>query len=319
MKLLICGAHGFLGRTVTDLARRRGHQITTLTRKGTATAAGESAYALDLAAEQAWANVPKQPIDAVIYAAGRAHLRREEERHREELMRSNVHGVRNALAFATETGAKRFILASSTAVYGWAEPGLRNEDTTPAPDSIYGESKLAGEQACAEFRNLDVTILRLATLFGPGDQGNILSMARAIRRGRFFIPGAPGCRKSVLPVDVAAQVMLDRAEGKAGGAALRNVALPEAPTLREICDAFERHCGFPRVPTLGKGLSQIAGWSGDAVKLLWRDVPFSSAVRRKVTQATELDTRRFYGESREPMPKPFAAWMADYADYYRRA
>lgn len=320
MNLLICGAHGFLGRTVTELALRRGHQVTALTRRETAAPRAGGVYrALDLAEAAEWAKVPKQPVDAVIYAAGRAHIRQEGEANREEFLRSNVHGVRNALEFASRAGARRFVLASSTAVYGWEAPGVRTEATTPAPTSIYGESKLAGEQACAGFQNLDLSILRLATLFGEGDQGNILSMARAIRRRRFFIPGATGCRKSVLPVDLAAQVILDQAERAAHGTTLLNVALPEAPTLRQICDAFERHCGFPRVPTVGTTLSRLAGWGGDAAKLLWRDVPFSSAVRRKVNQATEVDTRRLYGESPASPPPPFETWMAGYADYYRRA
>ena len=70
-----------------------------------------------------------------------------------DLWRSNVEGTRQIVA-AAAGGAKRMILASTTAVYGPAtapgEPAaILDEDREPAPDNPYATSKLAAESVVA--------------------------------------------------------------------------------------------------------------------------------------------------------------------------
>src|SRR5205085_2397929 len=60
----------------------------------------------------------------------------------------NVTGTLNLLVAARDAGARRFVLASSSAVYGdRAQPPLV-ETLPPGPISPYGFSKLAGEDYC---------------------------------------------------------------------------------------------------------------------------------------------------------------------------
>ena len=313
----VCGSRGFLGRRLVMQALDKSFEVVAFARTAESMGGQISTHGLDFASQRAWDAIPACMLDVVVYVAGRAHLKREDGASQTELVKSNVIGVKNALDFARRCGARRFVLASSISVYDFSSEGSKTEDSPCHPVGQYGESKLAGERICLDAGDLEVVVVQLATLFGPGDIANIYGMVRAIKARRFFIPGRPQAQKSVLPVDLAAEIILRLAEEGGRGCSVLNAALPEAPSLREICDVFEEVCGFRRVPSLGPIASVAAGWAGDVASVVWRGCPFNSAVRRKISQSTVVSTDRLYATLDGLRPKPFVDWMRDYADYYR--
>ncbi|MBI2843141.1 MAG: SDR family oxidoreductase [Armatimonadetes bacterium] len=85
----------------------------------------------------------------------------------------NTRGTLNALMAAQEAGVKRFVLASSCAVYGDNPCLPLREDYLPRPLSPYAVTKLAGEQYCEVFSNafgLPSVALRFFNVFGPGQR-----------------------------------------------------------------------------------------------------------------------------------------------------
>jgi dTDP-glucose 4,6-dehydratase len=88
-----------------------------------------------------------------------------------------VSGTRAALDFAVATGARRFLLTSSGAVYGRQPSDMTHvpEDYAGAPDSTqtasaYGEGKRAAEFLCAAYQQrhgLETTIARCFAFVGP--------------------------------------------------------------------------------------------------------------------------------------------------------
>jgi len=72
---------------------------------------------------------------------------------REEIMSTNIAGVRNTLEQARKAGVERVIFISSTAVYGVPEKHPLVETDPVEGVGAYGESKIAGEAVCAEFRD----------------------------------------------------------------------------------------------------------------------------------------------------------------------
>src|SRR5512137_2886344 len=71
---------------------------------------------------------------------------------KEEIMSTNIAGVRNTLTQAQKCGVERVIFISSTAVYGVPEKHPLIETDPVDGVGAYGISKIAGEEVCAEFR-----------------------------------------------------------------------------------------------------------------------------------------------------------------------
>lgn len=84
--------------------------------------------------------------------------------------RVNVDGTLNLLLAARESGVRRFVLASSAAVYGDDPRTPKREEMAPAPVSPYASAKLIGEVYCRQFTAagwLDTVCLRYFNVFGP--------------------------------------------------------------------------------------------------------------------------------------------------------
>ena len=88
----------------------------------------------------------------------------------------NVTGTLNLLKASSDLHVKRFIYASSAAVYGDTQPPQKREGMTPNPASPYGVSKLAAENYVKLFHKvygLETVSLRYFNVFGPRQRFDI--------------------------------------------------------------------------------------------------------------------------------------------------
>ncbi len=82
----------------------------------------------------------------------------------------NATGTLNLLWAAKEAGVKRFVIASSSSVYGNTPTLPKEESMLPQPVSPYGVSKLAAERYALSFHSvygLPTVALRYFNVFGP--------------------------------------------------------------------------------------------------------------------------------------------------------
>jgi len=82
----------------------------------------------------------------------------------------NITGTLNLLEASRHTGVKKFVMASSSSVYGESETLPKHEDMVPAPLSPYANNKLAGEHYCMIYDrlyDLPTVALRYFNVFGP--------------------------------------------------------------------------------------------------------------------------------------------------------
>jgi nucleoside-diphosphate-sugar epimerase len=82
----------------------------------------------------------------------------------------NVTGSLNMLKGSVDAGVKRFIFASSAAVYGDTSSPMKREDMALNPTSPYGTSKLAAESYASVFYNaygLETVSFRYFNVYGP--------------------------------------------------------------------------------------------------------------------------------------------------------
>jgi len=94
----------------------------------------------------------------------------------------NAEGTLRVLAAAKQHKIKKFFYISSSEIYGGVKRFPINETSAPHPYTVYGASKLAGENyAYAYYKcyGLDTTILRIFNNYGPrahfeGDAGELI-------------------------------------------------------------------------------------------------------------------------------------------------
>jgi len=109
-------------------------------------------------------------FDAVINLAARAGVRQSVE-NPWVYFETNVTGTLNLLELCKEYEVKKFILASTSSLYGANNRRPFREDAnTDGPLSPYAASKKAAEALCYTYHylyGLDVTVLRYFTVYGP--------------------------------------------------------------------------------------------------------------------------------------------------------
>ncbi len=110
------------------------------------------------------------PFDAVINLAARAGVRQSVE-NPWVYYETNVVGTLNLLELCREYGVPKFVLASTSSLYGNSNPlPFREDANTDHPLSPYAASKKAAEVLCHTYHSLygiDITILRYFTVYGP--------------------------------------------------------------------------------------------------------------------------------------------------------
>ncbi|MEO5821429.1 MAG: NAD-dependent epimerase/dehydratase family protein [Vicinamibacteraceae bacterium] len=206
-------------------------------------------------------------VDVVIHLAALLHVVNPPPGH-DRLYRSiNVDGTRAVAEAAAAAGVRRLVLASTTAVYGPTGEQPASEDTAPAPDSWYAESKLEAERAARAVgrqTGLDIVILRLSAVYGPRVRGNYRRLLGAMARGRFVSIGPGHNRRSLVADEDAARAFELAARHPAAAGQTFNVADGPAHTVEEILAAMSAAVGRPQPRWhLPKGLARVVAAAGD--------------------------------------------------------
>src|SRR3989344_2268115 len=113
-------------------------------------------------------------IDCVFHHAGKKMVFSVKQ-PREDLL-TNAYGTLNMLKLASENNAKRFIMASTIAVYGNPNEPQSTEESEIKPSNPYGVSKYACEEYCRLWHRqygLPVIIFRYASVYGPRQSVNV--------------------------------------------------------------------------------------------------------------------------------------------------
>ncbi|MBB3458146.1 UDP-glucose 4-epimerase [Rhizobium sp. BK313] len=137
---------------------------------------------------------------------------------------------------------KRFVFCSSISVYGDAGPITINEETQLHPTSVYGASKVAGEQLVEGFASeygLDGVSLRIGRVYGPYRRANCFLndiIRNAEARKRTTIPCDPDFIYHYVHVDDVAGAIAAVLAAPAFPRRSYNVGAGEALTMPQIAD-----------------------------------------------------------------------------------
>jgi nucleoside-diphosphate-sugar epimerase len=249
MKILVTGAHGFIGSHLCERLLAAGHIVRALISpwgdsgnlQGVARHPGLETTRADITRPDTLRGMC-HGVDAVVHAAARVA----DWGPAEPVERVNVGGTRNLLAEAEASGTPRFVLVSSVAVHSYT--GFRDADPEASPrDNLvipYARSKIAAEDLVFAWPGEGVVVRPGLWPFGPRDP-QLLRVARALRERRLPLLGDG---ERVLNTAYVGNLVLglERAAtvpGVAGRAFV--VADRGAPTWREALGELARLIGAP--------------------------------------------------------------------------
>lgn len=248
MRALVTGATGCVGSALAAHLIESGDAVRALVRVGAdrgALPGGVEVVPGSLDDGEALRAAVRGGVDVIYHAAAKVH---DASGDRAEFERVNVGGTRRLLDACDREGvAPRIVFFSTVAVYGEATPpeGVP-EDAPPAPATPYAETKLRGEALVArwaEGAGTKAVVLRVATVYGPRDRGNMARMLAAIGEGRFLLPGGGYNRKTCVAVETVARAAR-AAAAAASPPAMLVVADPGgAYRLRDLAAEMARALG----------------------------------------------------------------------------
>jgi len=247
---LVTGANGFLGSEIISQLLSAGHSVRATGQESSCLRSDVGYVQADIT-QASQLPVIASGMAAVIHTAGLAHVFHRSANLAERFFQINELGAENVARAAASAGVGHFILISSVSVYGPSTQGLCTEENSCRPEGAYAESKLNAEHrmvTLAQETGMAVTILRLATLYGEGDPGNVGRLMRSLDRGRFLWIGDGRNRKSLLYRGDAARACLAVLnKPPASGVATYNVSAPPC-TMREIVETLSTALGKKPLP-----------------------------------------------------------------------
>jgi nucleoside-diphosphate-sugar epimerase len=145
----------------------------------------------------------------------------------ERTMAINFESTRRTLAASRDAGVERLVFASSCSVYGANGSEFLHEDSHLNPVSLYARTRIMSEQILLEQSDVEVVILRLATVCGVSPRMRFDLMvntmtACATAQGAIRVTGAKQWRPHVHVQD-AAQAFLLAVEAPIGKEKVFNV------------------------------------------------------------------------------------------------
>jgi UDP-glucuronate 4-epimerase len=257
MNVLVTGGAGMIGMSLREALTEKGHMVTAID----VTDFGRDDSALEIMSitdSAALADLfARKAFDAVIHC-GAISGPMMAQGEPMKIVEVNIDGTALLLDLARRHGLRRFVFCSSISVYGNVGKMAITEDTPLRPTSVYGASKVAGEQLVQAFTaeyGLSGVSLRIGRVYGPYRRGNchLATLIRDAAAGEMTeIPCDPEFLYHYVYVDdvVEAQIAVLTADEFSFSA--YNVGSGEALTMPQIA-------GIARTAIPGANPTLVAG------------------------------------------------------------
>lgn len=200
---LVTGAAGFIGARTAEFLIRDGHTVVGIDNMNDAydprmkeyrlrkmqSMSGFTFHQQDISDKRIIDQFKNDKFDGVINLAARAGVRYSVE-NPWVFVESNTMGTLNMLEICRQSGTKKFIVASTSSIYGSNPPYPTPESASSSePLQPYAATKKGAEamsHAYHHLYNIDVSILRYFTVYGPAGRPDLahLRFVQWISEGR---------------------------------------------------------------------------------------------------------------------------------------
>ena len=330
MRILLTGGTGFIGQRLARRIVERGDTLTLMvrasSRRGPLESLGARFVVADLATGDGLAEAVRD-VDCVLHLAGVT-----KSREPAGYFEGNANGTRRLVeAMAALPHPPRLVYCSSLAAAGPSTPDRpRREEDPPAPVSIYGRSKLGGEQAVRELADkVPSVIVRPPIVYGPGDVEFVPSLLPMAKLGLALKSGFGPKRYSLIHVDDLCTALLAAAER--GPTVSRDDVARGVYTVsdgvehswEDVCAAMAGALGKgrPAVLPVPQTVSYVVGLGSEAVARLRGTIPILNRdkVREMTCPAWTCSTERASRELGFLPTIPLAQGLAGTLAAYREA
>ncbi len=222
-------------------------------------------------------------VDVVFHLAGQPGVRVSWGSEFRVYLDDNVLSTQRLLEAARMVDLERFVLASSSSIYGDAESFPTREDATPAPVSPYGVTKLAAEHLCRLYAanfGVPAVALRYFTIFGPRQRPDMafqrfLNAALDGEPIEVFGDGLQE-RDFTYVADAVAATVAAGERGRAG--AVYNIAGGNSATVLDVIAAIAELLGSPPSVEHRGAIAGDARKTGASVELAAEELGYAPTV-----------------------------------------
>ncbi len=306
-RILVTGGAGFISSNmVRYLLEETAHEVVTM---DALTYAGNLANLADVLEHErlrfihgdirdlADVTTALEGVDVIVNAAAESHVSKSIEQGGGEFVTTNVVGTQVLLDAMRERPIERFILISSSEVYGTAESDPMTEDHPLNPRSPYAGTKAGGDRLAYSYwctYGLPITIIRPFNNYGPFQHPEKVIprfIIQALTDQPLTIHGNGIASRDWLHVFDTAEAITAACEAPLDAIVGEtiNVATGIDESVEEIADAILDILGKPsslkhHITDRPGQVDRHIGSTGKALELLgWRSsIPFSDGLERTV-------------------------------------
>lgn len=254
--VLITGGAGFIGSHVSDLLVENGYNVFVVDNLSSGFDSNlnknSKFYNLDINSPQLENVFKENKIDYIFHFAAQASVSFSTKYPTEDA-NENILGSINVLKFAKKYGVKKFIIASTAAVYGIPEYLPVDEAHKTTCLSFYGLSKLTMEKY-VELFGVDFIIFRFANVYGPrqsahGEAGVVAIFADKMKDNlEISIHGDGEQTRDFVYVSDVAQACLRAIQSEIKNEII-NVSTNKSISVNKLFELMSKEYNYKKTPT----------------------------------------------------------------------
>ncbi|MBX4893846.1 MULTISPECIES: NAD-dependent epimerase/dehydratase family protein [Rhizobium] len=318
-KVIITGSSGFIGRSLAPYLRQQDYEVISLDNSIDIDSESETCRRCDLLERERLIHLLCEiRPNSIIHLAARTDL---DEKANLEGYDVNINGVRNLIDAVKAAGSVDRVLFTSSQLV--CEVGyVPRFDEDYRPNTLYGESKVRGEQIVrnADLQGITWCILRPTTIWGEGMSPHYQRLLLALKRGRYFHVGKAPLFKSYGYLGNAVYQYAKFLDAAPEQIDRRTFYIADYTplSLREWTASLACMLGGQRIVTLPKSGSILLAKVGDLINALgMKRFPFNSFRLNNILTEYQFDmseTEKICGPlpfSIEDGVKRTADWFLD--------